>query len=118
MSDHDSIAALTERIRGFNAERQWAQFHDPKNLVMALASEVGELTALLRWVRGEESDEAVRGEMRDRIEAEVGDVGILLLALGDRAGIDVGQAIRKKLLSNEARYPVDRAADRSERPSG
>jgi NTP pyrophosphatase (non-canonical NTP hydrolase) len=117
MSELDSLSALTARVRDFGARRAWAQFHDPKNLVMALASEVGELSGLFRWVSNRDADAAARGEMRSRLEAEIGDVGILLLALCDRAGVDPGVAINQKLALNEQRYPVDLSAGRAERPT-
>ena len=115
MTDHD-IRALTAKVRAFNELRDWSQFHDPKNLAMALASEVGELNALLRWVRNEDSDAAVRGDLRDQLIAELGDVGILLLSLCDRAGVDLVTAIESKLRLNDERYPVDVSHARAERP--
>lgn len=118
MSDTDDIRALTARVREFAERRDWSQFHDPKNLVMALASEVGELSALLRWVSNRDADSAVGGELRERVLAEVGDIGILLLTLCDRSGINLGRAIDMKLAMNEQRYPVDLSAGRAERPNG
>ena len=80
------IEALIADLRQFVAERDWSQFHDPKNLVMLLASEVGELVAEYRWVAGDAADAHSRddGAARERIVDEVGDVGIALLLLCDR----------------------------------
>jgi NTP pyrophosphatase (non-canonical NTP hydrolase) len=117
MTSTDSLRELTQRVREFRDQRTWERFHDPKNLVMALSSEVGELSALLRWVDNADADDRVRGELRGRFVAEVGDVGILLLGLCDRAGIDLGEAVSSKLLANEGAYPVDAASGRAERPT-
>jgi dCTP diphosphatase len=116
MKDADSL--LTD-LRQFVAERDWSQFHDPKNLTMLLASEVGELVAEYRWVAGDAADAHSRdGAARVRIADEIGDVGIALLLLCDRTGIDLADAITAKLAKNRGRYPADKARGRAERPEG
>lgn len=118
MSDTNDIRELTRLVRDFADRRDWAQFHDPKNLAMALASEVGELNALLRWVRNEAADEEVKRQpMREKIRSEIGDIGILLLELCSRAEIDLGQSVRSKLELNGARYPESVSRGRAERPA-
>jgi dCTP diphosphatase len=112
-----SLDELKVALRAFVAERDWAQFHDPKNLAMLVASEAGELLAEYRWVRGAESDEHSRQPAsRARIAAEVADVGIALLLLCDRIGLDLTAAIDEKIRVNAARYPVESARGRAERP--
>lgn len=119
MTDPNSITDLTERVVDFSNRRDWAQFHDPKNLAMALAAEVGELNGLLRWVRNEDADVAAsNAPLRDRIQDEIGDVGILLLALCARAQVNLGQAVISKLRTNEERYPASVSVGRAERPGG
>ena len=104
-------------LRKFVADRDWQQFHDPKNLAMLVASEAGELLAEYRWVRGDEADAHSRAPAsRARIAAEVADVGIALLLLCDRIGLDLGGAIADKLAANAARYPVETSRGRAERP--
>jgi NTP pyrophosphatase (non-canonical NTP hydrolase) len=112
------VEALIGELRTFVAERDWSQFHDPKNLTMLLASEVGELVAEYRWVAGDAADAHSRedGPARARIADEIGDVGIALLLLCDRAGIDLGEAIAAKLAKNRVRYPADKARGKAERP--
>jgi len=76
------VEALLADLRQFVAERDWQQFHDPKNLTMLLASEVGELVAEYRWVAGDAADAHSRDAVsRARIADEIGDVGIALLLL-------------------------------------
>jgi NTP pyrophosphatase (non-canonical NTP hydrolase) len=111
------VAALVAELRQFVAERDWSQFHDPKNLVMLLASEVGELVAEYRWVAGDAADaHSMEPTARARIVDEVGDVGIALMLLCDRTGIDLREAMAAKLAKNRERYPVEKARGRAERP--
>jgi NTP pyrophosphatase (non-canonical NTP hydrolase) len=115
----NELEAFVGELRRFVAERDWAQFHDPKNLAMLLASEVGELVAEYRWVAGANADAHSRqADPRARIADEIGDVGIALLLLCDRTGIDLLQAMSDKLAKNRARYPVEAARGKAERPRG
>jgi dCTP diphosphatase len=116
MTESDIDGFLTE-LRQAVTEREWGQFHDPKNLAMLLASEVGELVAEYRWVAGASADEHSRsGKARERIVDEIGDVGIALLLLCDRIGVDLIDAVSRKLKKNRERYPVDKARGKAERP--
>ena len=111
------LADIREELRAFVAERDWAQFHDPKNLAMLLGSEVGELLAEYRWVKKEEADAVSREPAaRARIAAEIGDVGIALVLLCDRIGLDLVAAMRDKLARNRAKYPVETSRGRADKP--
>lgn len=113
----DRLLGIRERLRQFSAERDWQQFHDPKNLAMAVVSEAGELAAELRWIENAKSDDFVRASPgRERVEQEVADVAIALLLFCDRAGIELLDAIERKIQVNAVRYPVEKARGRSERP--
>ncbi len=104
-------------LRAFVAERDWGQFHDPKNLCMLLASEVGELLAEYRWVPGDQADAASRqAELRARVAAEIGDVGLALLLLCDRIGIDLIEAMAAKLEQNRLKYPAEQVRGRADPP--
>jgi len=112
------VEALVADLRQFVAERDWRQFHDPKNLTMLLASEVGELVAEYRWVAGDAADAHSRdAASRARIADEIGDVGIALLLLCDRIGLDLTQAIADKLAANARRYPPEASRGRPDRPA-
>lgn len=112
-----TLEDLVRDLRAFVATREWQQFHDPKNLAMLIASEVGELVAEYRWVRGAESDAHSREPVaRARIADEIADVGIGLVLLADRIGLDLVGAMREKLAKNAARYPVEAARGKAERP--
>jgi|SRR3954471_18425808 dCTP diphosphatase len=111
------LQGLLEELRAFVAEREWAQFHDPKNLAMLLASETGELVAEYRWVKNDAADaHSAEPEARARIVAEIGDVGIALLLLCDRIGVDPIEAMRVKLAANRRKYPVEASRGRSDKP--
>lgn len=105
-----SIAELTKRVRVFAQERNWEQFHTPKNLAMALAGEVGELLAELQWLTPEQSAAVMEDEeLGPRVRAEIGDVTIYLVRLADVLSIDLVQAALDKLDDSGRRYTVDAA---------
>ncbi|GIW73315.1 MAG: nucleotide pyrophosphohydrolase [Planctomycetota bacterium] len=113
----DRLEALQAELRQFAAERDWDRFHDPKNLAMAVASEAGELLAVLRWVHSDEADAACREPgRRAALAEEIADVAITLLMLCERTGIDLIEAVRRKIEANRARYPVPLARGRPDRP--
>lgn len=105
MSQDKEIEALIAEVRAFAVSRDWEQFHTPKNLAMAIAGEAGELVAEFQWLKEEESvRSALSAEKFSDIELEVADVAIYLLRLSDVLGIDLAQAIRKKMEINQARF--------------
>jgi dCTP diphosphatase len=103
-----SIEALTAEIRSFRDARDWLQFHNPKELAVAITAEAGELLQHFVWQNPDQSRRRVV-DRRGEIESEIADVAILLFELADNCGIDVAAAIRAKLARNEERYPVDKA---------
>ena len=99
---------LTDRLRQFAAERDWEQFHDPKNLAMAVASEAGELLAELRWLTTEQSrPDALTAEQRQAISHEMADVLIFLIRMADVLEIDLPSATIEKIDINESRFKRD-----------
>lgn len=103
-----TIEALTARICAFRDARDWAQFHNPKDLAVAIAQEAGELLQPFVWKSPAQS-EAIVQEKRAEIASEVADVAILLFEFAHNAGISLEQAMLDKLARNEQRYPVDKA---------
>jgi dCTP diphosphatase len=113
----DPFVPLIQKLRAFVAEREWEQFHDPKNLAMAVASEAGELLAEYRWVRSGEADDYARDEAaKTRVSDETADVAIALLLFCDRVGIQLADAIERKLQINETNYPASRSRGVAQRP--
>lgn len=103
---------LRDRIREFNRQRDWQQFHSPKNLAMALSVETAELTEHFQWLTEEES-RSLPEEKIVALREEVGDVLIYLVNLADKLGINPLQAAMDKLAINEVKYPVDKAKARA-----
>ncbi len=113
----DRLEAVLLELRDFVKEREWSQYHDPKNLAMLIASEAGELLAEYRWVSNAEADHFTRSDTRQStIAAEAADVGIALLLFCDRIGIDLIETIREKMVTNRKNYPVELSRGKSERP--
>jgi NTP pyrophosphatase (non-canonical NTP hydrolase) len=112
------LEQVIDELRAFVAERDWAQFHDPKNLAMAVSSEAGELLAEYRWISGGEADHWSReaGNL-SRVTAEAADVAIALLLFCDRVGIDLVNAVGNKIETNRANYPVKASKGRHSRPA-
>lgn len=105
-----AISDLQRLLRDFTAERHWEQFHTPKNLVMALSGEVGELTEIFQWLTPEESAAVLKDAVRAaRVREEIADVFAYLLRLADVLGLDLEAAVIEKSAMNAAKYPVDTA---------
>jgi len=116
MTNTDSIRFLSAEVDQFARERDWGQFHNPKNLVMLLISEAGELAAEYRWVDSGNSDAILdEANKRSAVKDEIADVAIALIALCNRTQIDLGPTIAEKLAKNTIAYPVDTARGKSER---
>jgi dCTP diphosphatase len=109
-----SLAALILRTREFAAERDWEQFHTPKNLATALVAEAGELAAEFQWLTAAQSS-APTVEQLERIRAESADVLIYLVRLADKLGFDLLAAAATKITANEQRYPVDKVRGSSKK---
>jgi len=103
-----TIEALTAEIRAFRDARDWRQFHNPKELAVAITAEAGELLQHFVWQSPEQSERRVT-DRRAGIESEIADVAILLFELADNCGMDLAAVMRAKLARNEERYPVAKA---------
>ena len=102
------LAEFKQQFRQFVAERDWAQFHSPKNLSMALAGEAGELLELFQWLTQDESRN-LPDDARQAVAHEIADIQIYLAAISDRLGIDIGPAVAEKMKLNAEKYPADLA---------
>ena len=106
--------ALQARLRAFTAERGWARFHSPKNLVMALTGETGELAEQFQWLSEEES-RALTPEQHEAVRRELADIQIYLLMLADKLGVELQDAVNDKIDENENKYPADQARGRADK---
>lgn len=104
----DTLGALRDQIRTFAAERDWQQFHTPKNLVMALSVEVSELMEHFQWLTPEQSA-TLDTKKRSEVAQELADVLIYLVRLSDVLGVDLAMAAQEKIHLNAEKYPVEKA---------
>jgi dCTP diphosphatase len=102
------LDALKRQLRDFAEQRNWQQFHAPKNLVMALAGEAGELIEHFQWLTASESENLDAGTLEE-VASEIADIQIYLARLSDRLGVSIADAVEKKIIENERKYPVEKA---------
>jgi dCTP diphosphatase len=103
----DSLQDLRERLRHFAAERDWNQFHGPKNLAMSVAIEAAEIMEHFQWLTPVQSGELSQ-EARCEVAHEMADVLLYLIRLADVLDIDLASAARDKIVLNAQKYPVSR----------
>jgi NTP pyrophosphatase (non-canonical NTP hydrolase) len=102
-----TIESLKDALRAFARARAWEPYHTPKNIVMALAAEVGELMEPFLWLTGDESREACADPARrEAIADELADVACLVLQFSVNSGIDLSDAIENKMRKNAEKYPA------------
>jgi NTP pyrophosphatase (non-canonical NTP hydrolase) len=111
----DRVDELMQALREFARERDWEQFHTPKNLAMAMIVEAAELVEHFQWCTPEESAQ-LSDELREAVGFEMADVFIYLLRLADRLEIDLVEAAQRKMALNAERYPVAASRGRAGRP--
>lgn len=109
-----SIQRLQVALREFASERDWDQFHSPKNLAAALSVEAAELLEIFQWLTEAQSANLEPRQL-DSVREEMADVFLYLLRIADRLGIDLVEAADAKLARNAEKYPVDRARGRSDK---
>jgi len=103
----EALRLLQKRLAKFADERDWEQFHSPKNLAMALSVEASELVEQFQWLT-EEQSRRPDPERRARVRLEMADVFIYLLRLADQLGVELLSAAEEKMAINEQRYPAAR----------
>jgi len=104
----DSLIQLRERISSFVEERDWAQFHTPKNLAMAMIVEAAELVEQFQWNTPQESQQ-LSPEKREAVSHELADTFVYLLRIAEVLGIDLIEAANIKIELNAKKYPVEKA---------
>lgn len=112
----DALEDLRLALRCFADERDWDQFHSPKNLAMALSVEAAELLEHFQWLSDAESS-ALDPETRAKVSEELADVLLYLVRLADKLDIDLALAASEKLKINDAKYPADKARGSSKKYS-
>ena len=108
------IANIAKRLADFARERDWEQFHSPKNIATALSVEAAELLEIFQWLTEEQSQELSR-EAMEKVKEEAADVLLYLIRLGDLLHIDLAAAVDAKLAANSRKYPVHKARGSSKK---
>jgi len=104
----DPLIELRDALRRFAAERDWDQFHSPRNLATALAVEAAELLEPFQWLDGEKGA-TLSPETRAAVEQEMADVLLYLVRLADKLDVDLAAAARAKIVKNGEKYPVGKS---------
>lgn len=105
-----SFDELSRRAAAFNQERDWGQFHTPKNLAMAICGEAGELAAELQWIEPAEVTQSLTDhDVRDRLASEAADILLYLMSFAHACGFNLVEAADRKITVNERRYPTSEA---------
>ena len=103
-----TVQELVDLVAAFRDARDWARFHSPKNLSMAIAIEAAELMECFQWIGPDESRvRMLQPEVRQAVAAELADVLAYCLSLASITGLDVTTSLRDKMVANAAKYPVD-----------
>jgi NTP pyrophosphatase (non-canonical NTP hydrolase) len=105
------IREITEKIKKFRDERDWMQFHDPKNMAVSIILEASELLEHFQWKTIEEVEQYIK-QNRAEIKDEIADTALYLFELADNLGINLIEAIEEKIKKNEMKYPVEKSKGR------
>jgi dCTP diphosphatase len=104
----DSISELTNQIQTFVDARDWRQFHNAKDLAVAIAAEAGELMQHFVWQQDDQIERRLE-KNREEIASEIADVAILLFEFADNLGMNLGEVMQAKIARNDIRYPVEKS---------
>ena len=107
-SEFDPLLDLREQLRRFAAERDWDQFHSPKNLATALSVEAAELLEHFQWL-SEDGSKNLAEEKLEKVREELADVFLYLLRLADKLDVDLLDSAARKIKMNAQKYPIDKA---------
>jgi NTP pyrophosphatase (non-canonical NTP hydrolase) len=102
------ISDIQEKLRNFSRERDWDQYHSPKNLAMALAAEAGELLEIYQWLTEQESNNP-DDKIRKQTSEELADILIYIIKMADKLNIDLVDSVNNKIAINEKKYPKEKA---------
>jgi NTP pyrophosphatase (non-canonical NTP hydrolase) len=116
VDDEGELAALHRLVGDFADRREWRQYHNPKNLAMALAAEAGEVLDIFQWLTPEESATIMGDPVRGaHVRSELADVFAYLLQLAASLGVDLAEALDEKMALNELRFPVETTKGRRDK---
>ena len=106
---------LLQQLIAFRRERDWEQFHNPKDIAISLSIEAAELLEWFQWRNAEEIAQKLQSEKREQLEDEIADVAVYLSYLCHDLDIDLNQVVKNKMLKNAAKYPKDKVKGRADK---
>ena len=105
-----NIEKIADELRRFASDRDWDQFHTPKNLATSISVESAELLELFQWTRGQESWNEINEEkLKEKIENEIADIFLYLVRFSDLANIDLEKSALRKIALNAKKYPIEKS---------
>ena len=106
---------LLEQLLAFRRERDWEQFHNPKDVAISLSIEAAELLEWFQWRNLDEIRDMLQSDKREQLEDEIADVDVYLSYLCHDLGIDLNQVVKNKMAKNAAKYPKERVKGRADK---
>ena len=100
------IKSIQQQLADFADERDWDQFHNPKNLAMALSVEASELVEIFQWLTAKQSEAIMQSDEATHVKEEIADILIYLLRMADKLNIDLDSAVSAKIIKNSKKYPL------------
>jgi NTP pyrophosphatase (non-canonical NTP hydrolase) len=100
------IKSIQQQLADFADDRDWDQFHNPKNLAMALSVEASELVEIFQWLTAKQSEAVMQSDEATHVEEEMADILIYLLRMADKLNIDLDSAVSAKIIKNSKKYPL------------
>ena len=100
------LGAVKKELADFAAERDWEQYHTPKNLAMALSVEASEMVEIFQWLTPKQSSSIMKSSEKEHVEEELADILIYLIRLADKLDVNLEQAVAEKIVKNGVKYPT------------
>lgn len=110
----DNFERIKKALATFSREREWEQFHSPKNLAMALSVEVAEIVEHFQWLSEEEAN-TLSTEKRQAIAEEIADTQMYLLLLAEKLNVDIIESVNQKIAKNAEKYPIEKSKSSSKK---
>ncbi|WPE18717.1 nucleotide pyrophosphohydrolase [Candidatus Thioglobus autotrophicus] len=107
-----NIKAIQKQLSNFADERDWDQFHNPKNLAMALSVEASELVEIFQWLTPEQAKAIMSSGENEHVKEEIADIMIYLIRMADKLNVDLEKAVTDKIAKNAEKYPIKLAGKR------
>ncbi len=106
-----NIKKIQKQLSDFADERDWDQFHNPKNLAMALSVEASELVEIFQWLTPEQAEMIMSSSESEHVKEEIADIMIYLIRMADKLNVDLESAVDDKIIKNSIKHPTEASED-------